>query len=100
MIVVSAPLFPHRLTKGYSNPAGRVLRALNGTKPKNLNHLVELLRTATSEFLEFTFEGQGTETLIFNRQELLTVTEDILSDNDIRARGTPDTMAAWNNGGK
>lgn len=100
MIVVSAPFFPHRLTKGYNNPAGRVLLAINGIHPKNLNHLVELLRTASTEYLEFTFEGQGTETLIFSRQELLDVTEDILSDNDIRARGTPDTMTVWSNGGK
>ncbi len=95
LVAISSPFFPHRLTKGYNNPAGRVIETLNGIRPRNLKHLVELLRAADSEFLEFTFAGQGTETLVFSRQELLDVTEDILSDNDIRAQGTPDTMAVW-----
>jgi S1-C subfamily serine protease len=100
LVVVSSPFFPHQLTKGYNNPAGRVLRAINGTTPRNLLHLVTLLRDATTEYLELTFEGQGTETLIFSRQQLLDLTEDILSDNDIRAQGTPDTLAAWQNRAK
>ncbi len=95
LVVVSSPFFPHRLTKGYNNPAGRVLRAINGQTPRNLRHLVGLLRDATTEYLELTFEGQGVETLVFSRQELLNVTEEILSDNDIRAQGTPDTLAEW-----
>lgn len=98
LVVVAAPFFPHRLTKGYNNPAGRVVATINGTRPRNLGHLVELLHAATSEFLEITFEGQGTEVLVFSRRELLDVTEDILSDNDVRARGTPDTLAIWANG--
>ncbi len=95
LVVVTSPFFPHRITKGYNNPAGRVLAGVNGTKPRNLLHLVELLRTETSDYLEFTFAGQGTETLVFPRQELLDITEEILSDNDIRAQGTPDTLAVW-----
>jgi len=97
LVVVTSPFFPHRSTKGYNNPAGRVLAGVNGVAPRNLLHLVELLRTAESDYLEFTFAGQGTETLVFSRQELLDITEDILSDNDIRAQGTPDTLAVWQN---
>jgi len=97
LVVVTAPFFPHRMTKGYKSPAGRVVSAINGTAPRNLSHLVELLRTATGDFLEITFAGQGAETLVFSRQELLDVTEDILSDNDIRAQGSPDTLEVWKN---
>jgi S1-C subfamily serine protease len=95
LVVVSSPLFPHKLTKGYNNPAGRVVLTVNGTVVRNLTHLVELIRTAETGFLEFTFGGNGTETLVFSRQELLDTTEEILSDNDVRAQGSPDTMAVW-----
>jgi S1-C subfamily serine protease len=100
LVVVPAPFFPHRLTKGYSNPAGRIVRSIDGTRPRNLGHLVELLKAAEGEFIEIAFEGQGVEVLIFARRELLEATESILSDNDIRAQGTPDTMAIWTGGRK
>jgi S1-C subfamily serine protease len=100
IVVISSPLFPHRLTKGYNNPAGRVLHSVNGIQPRNLLHLVELLRDADREYLVFTFDGVGGETLVFNREELLELTEEILSDNDIRAQGTTDTLNVWQQAAK
>jgi len=96
LVVVSSPFFPHRLAKGYSDPAMEVVKSVNGTEVKNLKHLVEILRDSTSEFLTFEFDRRGGETMIFPRREMLDATDEILTDNGIRSQGSPDAMAVWN----
>jgi S1-C subfamily serine protease len=95
LVVVSSPFFPHKLSTGYSNPMGQVVKAINGTKVRNLPHLVELLRDAKEEFLEVEFDSRGTETLVFRRNEMLAATDEILTDNGVRAQGSSDALAVW-----
>ncbi len=45
LVVVTAPLLRTRMTKGYADPFGQVVSEVNGTKVKNLAHLVELIRS-------------------------------------------------------
>ena len=40
LVVVTAPLLRTRMTKGYADPFGQVVSEVNGTKVKNLAHLV------------------------------------------------------------
>ena len=96
LVLVSAPLFPHRVSTGYANPAGRVVRAVNGIPIRNLRHLVEVLRDSKAEFTVVEFEGREIESLVFSHREALAATEEILTDNGIRSQGTPDTLAVWN----
>ncbi|MBK5257749.1 MAG: trypsin-like peptidase domain-containing protein [Vicinamibacteria bacterium] len=96
LVVVAAPFFPHRLSQGYSNPMGLVLRKLNGTPVTSLVHLVEMLRDQTAEFVTLEFEGVFTETLVFSHKEVLSATEAILTDNGVRSQGSADTLAIWN----
>jgi hypothetical protein len=51
LVVVSSPFFPHKLTKGYGNPAFQVVKSLNGVAVKSLGHLVSLLRDSHDEFV-------------------------------------------------
>jgi hypothetical protein len=95
LVVVAAPLFPHRISQGYSNPMGLVLERVNGAEVKNLAHLVELLRDQTAEFVTFEFAGEFTETLVFSHREVLDATEAILTDNGVRSQGSPDTLSIW-----
>lgn len=95
LVIVSSPFFPHKISEGYWNPIGWVVKAVNGTPIRNLNHLVETLRDATGDFVSVDFAGRGTETFIFNRKEALASTDEILTDNGVRAQGSPDTLAAW-----
>ena len=44
LVVIPSPFFPHKLAKGYSSPAGGVIKAVNGVSIKNLHQLVEVLR--------------------------------------------------------
>jgi S1-C subfamily serine protease len=95
LVYVPCPFLPHRLTKGYSPPAMRVLSEVNGVRVKNMPHLVELLRDSRDEFLEFKFAGWLNETLVFQRQSLLDATEEILSDVGIRNQCSEEVRAVW-----
>jgi hypothetical protein len=95
LVVVSSPFFPHKLSKGYSNPAGNVVGKVNGKAVKHLRHLVEMLRDSREEFLVFEFAGRGDEAIVFPRKDMLAATDEILTDNGIRAQGSPDVLAVW-----
>jgi S1-C subfamily serine protease len=96
LVLVASPFFPHKLAKGYDNPIARVVQTVNGIAIKNLGHLVTVLRDAKEEFITIEFAGHGTEALVFSRRELLAATDEILSDNGVRAQGSPELLALWN----
>jgi hypothetical protein len=96
LVFVSSPFFPHKLSKGYSNPALSVVKTINHKPVKNLNQLVELLRDCKEEFVAVEFDDRLSETLVFPRTQMMSATEEILTDNGVRSQGTPDTMAVWN----
>jgi len=96
LVVVSSPFFPHKLSKGYSPAQSRVVESINGVKIRNLEHLVATLRDSQDEFLVFDFAGRKFETLVFPRKEMVAATEEILTDNGVRAQGSPDTLGVWN----
>ena len=95
LVVVSSPFFPHKLANGYSNPAGTVVYSVNGTRIMSLKHLVAVLRDLKDPFVTFEFDQRGGEALVFSRAEMVAATEGILADNGIRAQGSPDTLAVW-----
>jgi hypothetical protein len=96
LVLIPAPLFPHKLTKGYSNPAGRVVKSVNGIGIKSLRHLVEVLRDAKDEFIVIEMTGRNIDPLVFPRKEMVAATEGILADNGIRSLGSPDVLDVWN----
>jgi hypothetical protein len=69
--------------------------SVNGTRVRSLRHLVALLRDLKDEFVTFDFDRQGGETLVFPRKEMVAATEEILTDNGVRAQGSSDTMEVW-----
>jgi S1-C subfamily serine protease len=95
LVVVAAPFLPHRLAKDYSNPAGEVVKSINGVPVKNLAHLVQLLRDSKDEFIVIDFQQRGAESIVFPRQDMQAATEELLTDNGIRAQGSADTLAIW-----
>src|ERR1700729_4332485 len=95
LVIISSPFFPHKLANGYSNPAGSVVKSVNGTPVKSLKHLVALLRDLKDSFVTFDFAAKGGEALVFSRPALVSATDDILTDNGVRAQGSPDMLAVW-----
>jgi S1-C subfamily serine protease len=96
LVVVCSPLFPHKLSRGYANPFGEVVKTVNDIPIKNLGHLVEILRDSKDKFITIEFYGHLAPILVFPRAEIIAATDPILTDNDIRSQGSPDTMAVWN----
>jgi len=95
LVVISSPFFPHKLAKGYTNPTGAVLYSVNGTRVRSLKHLVALLRDLKDEFVTLELDNRGGEALVFPRQQMLDSTDEILTDNGVRAQGSPDMLAVW-----
>ncbi|MES1195778.1 MAG: trypsin-like peptidase domain-containing protein [Steroidobacter sp.] len=87
LVVISSPLFPHKVSKGYDSPQFSVVSAVNGTAVRSLKHLVAILRDLQDEYVIFQLEPQSVPALVFNRKEMLAATEDILTDNGIRSQG-------------
>jgi len=98
LVVVSSPMFPHRITKGYDDPDRSVVSEVNGIRVKSLRHLVELLRDSNGPQITFKFARPGRrthETIVFNRSELLEATGKILEENGIRYPYSADLHSVW-----
>jgi len=95
LVVIASPYFPHKLTTGYNNESGAVVRSVNGVPVRNLRQLVALLRDLKDEFVTFEFDNRGSEAMTFPRAEMVAATDGILTDNGVRAQGSPDMMAVW-----
>jgi hypothetical protein len=95
LVVISSPFFPHKLANGYSSATGSVVYSINGTPVKSLKHLVALLRDLTDPFVTIEFASRSGEALVFSRAAITAATDDILTDNGVRAQGSPDMLAVW-----
>ena len=95
LVIISSPFFPHKLANGYSNPTGAVVSSVNGTAIKSLAHLVAVLRDLKDPYVTIEFGSKAGEALVFSRAAIVAATDDILTDNGVRAQGSPDMMAVW-----
>lgn len=95
LVVVSSPMFSHRLSKGYSNPFMKVVKEINGTPVRNIRHLVELLRDATEKYVTISFDDRASETIVFDREDVLRATDEILTDNGLRLQASEDLSTLW-----
>jgi len=94
LVVLGIRLFPHEISKGYDTATCALVETINGTKVKNLAHLVELIRDTEGEYLTVGLCGRY-EVLVFNRQELIDATEEILADEGIRNQYSDDLKDVW-----
>jgi S1-C subfamily serine protease len=95
LVILCSPLFPHPLSKGYSDPSGSVVKSVNGRPVKSLAQLVAMLRDLKDEFVTLDFENRTSELMVFPREKLVASTEGILNDNGVRAQGSPDMLKIW-----
>jgi S1-C subfamily serine protease len=95
LVVVTSPIFPNRIGKGYDNPLSKIVKEVNGVSIKNLRHFVEVLRDSKEKFTTIVFNDKFSETIVFNHQDALKVTDEILSDNGIREQASEDLTAVW-----
>jgi S1-C subfamily serine protease len=95
LVIVASPMFPHKIGKGYDNPSFKVVKEINGTRVKNLRHMVEILRDSKEKYTTISFDDKASETMVFNHKDALDATEEVLSDNGIRERASDDLLSIW-----
>ncbi len=95
LVVVTSPMFPHRIGKGYDNPFSKIVKEVNQVPIKNLRHFVEVLRDSKQKYTTIRFDDKFSETIVFDHQEALKATDEILSDNGIREQASEDMDAVW-----
>jgi hypothetical protein len=94
IVTLGYGLLPHKTSKGYTLSPFSVVSQVNGTPVRNLAHVVELLRDAKGEFLTVDVAG-ASPSLVFRREEILKVTDDILSDEGVRKQYSDDLESVW-----
>jgi hypothetical protein len=97
LVVVTSPMLPNALSKGYDNPFPKAVKEVNGVKVKNLRHFVELLRDTKNKYTTLSFDDRFSETIVFEHQAALKATDEVLSDNGIREQASDDLLAVWKN---
>jgi S1-C subfamily serine protease len=95
LVFVPSPFLPHRLTSGYENPAGGVVVRINGQPVKSLRQMVTMLRDLNDDFVRFEFEPSDRQSIVFSRAAVEAATEEILTDNGIRAQASPELLEIW-----
>jgi S1-C subfamily serine protease len=100
LVMVPSAFLPHTLTSGYDNPAGAIVARVNGQPVKSLRQMVTLLRDMKDDFVRFDFEPSDRQAVVFDRAAIEAATEEILTDNGIRAQASPDLLAIWQHGTK
>ncbi len=99
LVVVTSSLLPHPITKGYQIAYRPTVKSVNGQSVKSLTHMLEIVRDSEDRYVIFEFFDKGQEVLVFDRDELLESTEDILEDNSIRNQGSDRFMKVWEQNG-
>ena len=94
IVVMGVQMFAHPIREGYGHQTIATVTHINGTKIRNLAHLVETVRDAKGEYLVIDLAGSY-ERLVFRREELLESTEEILEDEDIRSPMSQELLPIW-----
>ena len=55
-----------------------------------------VISDAKDEFIKIKFAGRATESLVFERKDIMAATDEILNDNGVRAQGSPEILKIWN----
>lgn len=90
LVCVASPFFPHPMVRDYDNPQFNVIKTINDTPIKNLEHLVQVLNESEEQFFKFVYQEEGSEDMIFDRVDMKESTEGILNDNGIRYQYSSD----------
>ena len=94
LVVTGARMFPHPIHEGYDPQTFAVVSHLNDEPVNSLAQLMELIRGAEGEFITFRLAGKY-ETLVFPRQEMFDITEEILENEGIRYQYSKDLAPVW-----
>lgn len=94
-LVVVTSMFPHRVSKGQSDPSTQVIAKVNDVPIRNIRHLAATLRDAKDEFVIIQFAEKNVGVLVYNRRQILEASEEILTENGVRNACSDDLRDVW-----
>ncbi len=94
LVILGPRMFSHPIAEGYDSQFFGVIRYVNETKIQDLPQLVKTIREAKGQFIAIKLAGSY-ETMVFNRQEMLDSTEQILEDEGIRYQMSKSLSKLW-----
>ncbi|MBI3467439.1 MAG: serine protease, partial [Planctomycetes bacterium] len=98
LVMVASRMFPHRIGQGYDDPFGQVVSRVNGVSIRNFRHFVETIRDLKDRYMVIEFADKNVEALVFDHEEVLRVTDEILEDNGIREPCSEDVLGVFQRG--
>ncbi len=95
IVLICSDFLPHPITKGYEITYRPAVKTINGVKITSLEQMVKTIRESEDDYLVFDFYDKAQETFVFDREELMEATEEILDENSIRRQGSRRFMDIW-----
>lgn len=95
LVVLASGFLPHPITKGYAVTYRPTVKSVNGVAIRSLGHMLGVIKQLEDRFVVIEFFDDNQEVLVFDREELLDSTEEILEDNSIRRQGSDRFMEIW-----
>jgi S1-C subfamily serine protease len=95
IVVLTCPILPHKLTKGYSVLPLSVVTHVNGTPVRNLRQMIQVIKDNTEEFIVFRFEDEMDESVVLDPKLVAESQNDILQNNNIPAPCSEDLRDLW-----
>lgn len=90
IVVVATPMFPHPVSKGYSDPFGMAVKSINDQPIRNMKELVRALVSCRDPYVTIEFHERHAEAIVMDRRAAEAATEEILNDNGIRSQCSDD----------
>jgi len=91
-LVVLTQVLAHELTMGYDRLENMLLLTINGTKVKNLRHVMELVEACAGEYLRFGL--QTNHAIVLKTQAAKEATNDVLNKHGIPSDRSRDLVAS------
>ena len=82
-VVVILKVLPHEANRGYHDIFLRPVESVGDKKVRSLHHLVELIESSDSDYMEINTGYQGLQKIVLNARLAKTVNDDVMQLNGI-----------------
>ncbi|UCG33143.1 MAG: trypsin-like peptidase domain-containing protein [Phycisphaerales bacterium] len=95
IVVLTCPILPHKLTKGYGVLPLSVVTHVNDMPVRNLRQMIQAIKDNTEEFIVFRFEEEMDESVVLDPKLVAQYQNGILRNNNIPAPCSEDLRDLW-----
>ncbi len=95
IVVVTNPILPHKLTKGYGITPLSVVTHVNDQPIHNLRQMIKIVKDNKEDFIIFRFEDDYEEKIVLDPKLVAKHTPQILQNNNIPSACSDDLDDIW-----